>query len=391
MRFSRKPPVIELPGISGAARVDRRTPAAIGRARSGDVLVLAHQDMDRATAQAIAARGVAAVINTRPFISGRYPNLGPELLVDRGVLLVEVDGERWMHEWRDGVVLRVHDGEIHAGEEHLVTGRVLTASVVAAEMEAARTGLVSQLQSFTHNATEFLRREQDLLLHGLGAPGLRTVMTGRPVVVVAPGVDAEQDLRRLRRFIDEQRPVLVGVDVGVELLHRATLRPHLAVVGTEGLAAIDEDEALRRSREVVLHTDRAGRVGGAERLEALGIRPQRFPTDATTEDLALLLAEIGDASVIVCVGTHATLDEFLDRHRPGLASTFLTRLRVGPRLVDARAVPDLYVGRVRLWQLLLVLLVGLLALGVAVAATPVGNEWWLAVRDAVETWVRGLL
>ena len=172
------------------------------------------------------------------------------------------------------------------------------------------------------------------------------------------------------------------------------------VVGEEGLAqgsaagargATVSDEAIRESHEVVLHADRAGRAVGSDRLERLGIRHHTLPASGTSEDVALLLADVRGASLIIAVGTHATLDEFLDRQRAGLASTFLTRLRVGPKLVDAKGVPQLYAGRVRLWHLLAVLLAGLLALGVAIAATPVGQDWWSSVGSDVLDWIRGLL
>lgn len=386
MKFwTRKPPAPELPGTLGTIRVDRRTSAALLRARPGDILVLAHRDLDRETAYAILAREVAAVVNTRPFISGRYPNLGPQVLTDAGVVLIELDDESLVATLRDGRSARVHEDRFLVEEELVATGRVLTSELVAEEMELARTGLVSQLQSFTHNATEFLRREQDVLLHGLGAPTLRIPMAGRPVLVVAGGPDTDRELRGLRRFVAEQRPVVVGVDTGLDALVAARVKTHAAVVGETGLAEVS-DEGLRWAPEVVLHTDRTDRVAGGERLESLGIRPSRFGSEATTEDLALLLADLGEASVVICLGTHATLDEFLDRQRSGLASTFLTRLRLGPRLVDADAVPTLYGGRTRGWQLALVMVVGILALAIAVATTPVGNAWFSDAAHALGDW-----
>jgi uncharacterized membrane-anchored protein len=268
-------------------------------------------------------------------------------------------------------------------------------------MEEARGGLSTQLQSFTHNTTEFLRREQDLLLHGEGAPDLSTRLEGRPVVVVAKGYDYRDDLRRLRRYIKEQRPVLVGVDSGADALIEAGHRPDIVVIGETGLApgnraadvGIVSDKALRGAKEVVLHSDRAGRAVGSDRLERIGVRPLNFSASGTTEDVALLLADLSGASLIVSVGSYATLTEFLDRHRSGLASTFLTRLRVGPKLVDAKGVPQLYAGRVRTWHLIAVLLAGLVALLAAIAGTPVGQEWWHSVQGSLSDatdWFQGL-
>ncbi len=391
MKFpSRQKQDAGLPGTTGTLRVDRRTGTLIRRLKPGDIAVIDHLDLDRANAEALLDRGVVAVVNASPFISGRYPNLGPELLARSGVVLVDNVGAEAFDRLREGVEARIHEGQVLVRDEPVVTGAQLTAEEIGSMMEDARSGLATQLQSFTHNTTEFLRREQDLLLHGEGAPDLGIKLDGRPVVVVVRGYDYREDLRRIKGYIREQRPVLVGVDAGADALLEAGHRPDIVVVGEAGLAptnrgsdrAAVSDKALRGAKEVVVHSDRTGRALGADRLDRLGIRAQNFSASGTSEDVALLLADHGGASLIVSVGTHATLTEFLDRQRSGLASTFLTRLRVGPKLVDAKGVPHLYSGRVRPWHLLAVVLAGVLALAVAVAATPVGQEWW----DAVQAW-----
>ena len=404
MKFpSRQQPTDGLPGITGTARVDRRTSAVVARARPGDVAVIDHLDLDRSHAEALVDAGVVAVVNAASFISGRYPNLGPNLLASAGVVMLDNVGADVLKAVADGSPVRIHDGKVIQGEQVLAEGSLLTADDIAARMEDARGGLATQLQSFTHNTTEFLRREQDLLLHGQGVPDLRVRINGRPVVIVVRGYDFREDLRQLRRFVREQRPVLIGVDAGADALLDAHLRPDVVLVGEQGLgtggsnageqAQKISDKALREAREVVVHADRSGRAIGADRLDRLGVRTQRIAASGTTEDVAMLLADASGASLIIAVGTHATLDEFLDRQRSGLASTFLTRLRVGPKLVDAKGVQQLYAGRVRLWHLGLVLLAGLVALGVAIAATPVGAEWWddlqVALSDLFD-WIQGL-
>jgi uncharacterized membrane-anchored protein len=398
---ARNRPDAGLPGVTGTARTDRRTGHLLRRLRPGDVAVIDHLDLDRATAQSLVDAGVVAVVNASSFISGRYPNLGPELLIRSGVVLLDEVGPEVFRAVRDGAPVRIHDGAVLAGEELLASGRQLTAEDVTALMQDARGGLTTQLQSFTHNTTEFLRREEQLLLHGQGVPEVRAAIRGRPVIVVNRGYEYRADLRRLRRYIREQRPVLVGVDGGADALLEAGHRPDLVVVGERGLAPLDgvpeaervSDKALRSAREVVLHTDRAGRTLGGDRLERLGVRAQTLAATSATQDVALLLADLSGAALIVAVGSHATLNEFLDRNRAGLASTFLTRLRIGPKLVDATSVPLLYSGRVRLWHLGLVLLTGVAALAVAVASTPVGQDWWetlLAALQDLLDWLQGL-
>lgn len=377
----RQRPPAPPPGLIAPARVDRRTPALLARLRPGDVAVLAQVDLDRSTAQALVERRVAAVVNAEPMISGRFPNLGPQVLVDAGVPMVDAVGGDALFRLRDGAELRLLDGEVYVGDELVAAGRVVGAELVREEMERARSGMVAQLDSFTRNSVEFLHREEDLLLHGLGLPRIRTSLTGRPVVVVVRSPDHAAELAGIARFIHEQGAVLVGVQRGADALLEAGLKPDVVVL--DGRA--DEHDApsaksLKAARDVVLRVDRGTGRGSEERFERLGVRPLACETGASPEDVALLLADRGRASVVVGVGLHATLEEFLDRQRPGLASTYLTRLAVGERLVDARTLPVLYSGRVRPRHVLLVLLAGLVAVLAAVAVTPVGQEW---ARDAV--------
>ncbi|HSV37877.1 MAG TPA: putative cytokinetic ring protein SteA [Nocardioidaceae bacterium] len=395
MKFPSRPqPAVEgLPGATGTIRVDRRTSTLLRKLHPGDIAVLDHLDLDRSTADLLVDREVRAVVNSSPFISGRYPNLGPEVLISAGVVLLEGVGPQVFEQVKDGQAGRVHEGVLYVGEQPVARGRELTGDDVSTMMRDARGGLSTQLQSFTHNTTEFLRREQGMLLHGQGVPRLATKIHGRPAVVVVQGFDYRDDLKRLKRFIREQRPVLVGVDSGADALLAVGLKPDLVIAGQNAFSHPGSTQvtpvseaAFRAAGEVVIHSDESGRVIGAERIEKLGVRSKAVSAGGTTEDVALLIADIRGASLIITVGTHATLDEFLDRQREGLASTFLTRLRVGPKLVDAKGVPHLYAGRVRLWHLALVLLAGLMAVAAAVATTPVGQDWW----DSFSDWIQGL-
>ena len=375
MKFAvRSRPAPSLPGVHGPARIHRRTASLLGRLSDGDVAVLDHLDMDRDTAQALVDAGVVAVVNASPMISGRFANLGPALLVEAGLVVVDRAGAEIFDRVKDGTVLRIDGGDVHAGEHLVAAARELTEELVRSEMDKARSGLTAQLESFTHNSTEFLRREQDLLLHGHGVPRTATDMAGRPVVVAVRSHGWEDELRGIRPYVREQRPVLIGVDRGADALASAGHRPDIIVVtgGTDDLPAA---AVLRKARDVVVLVERGAPRGATEQFERLGIRPLRFETTATTEDAALLLASAREASLIVGVGMHATLDEFLDRRRSGLASTFLTRLKLGPDLVDAAALPRLYDGAVRPRHLVGALVAGVLALAAAVSVTPVGQEW----------------
>lgn len=382
---TRTRPEASAPGLTGTARVERRTRALLPRLRPGDIAVLDHLDMDQATAQALVDAGVAAVLNAAPMISGRFPNLGPQILTDAGVLVLDrVEGAFGI---ADASPVRIHDEVVFIRGEAVAMGREVDASTVEREMAQARAGMGSQLESFTHNSAEFLRREEGLLLHGLDLPDPASRIAGRPVVVVAPGRSSRLRLESIKAFVREQNPVLVGVDRGADLILDAGHKPDVVVLSnTAPDAERPTARALRAARDVVVRVDRGSRLH-AEQFERLGVRPLALESSATTEDAALLLLAAEDARLIVGVGLHATLEEVLDRQTPGLAGTYLTRLKMGHLLVDSTSVHLLYSGRVQPRHVFLVLLAGLVALATAVAVTPVGQEWSTAFTD----YLQGLL
>ncbi|MEO6510771.1 MAG: putative cytokinetic ring protein SteA [Nocardioides sp.] len=387
IRPSRRRPSEILPGVHGTARVDRRVAALLPRLRPGDVAVLDVLDLDRPTAQALVDAKVAVVVDTSAAISGRYPNLGPELLAAAGIVLLDQVGGDALIAIKDGSKVRVHDGAVHVGDRAVAVGRELDCAAIEREMTAARQGMVAQLQTFTHTSSEFLRREQDLLLHGIGLPELRTRLAGCPVVVVADARQLVAQRKRLKAFFTEQHPVLVGVDAGADALLDAGYRPQVVVVSAG--AEPPSTKALKGADDVVLVVEPGASRAVTERFERLGARPHRLETTATAQDAALLLAHGADARVIVEVGTQASLEEFLDRGRSGLASTYLTRLAVGSRLVDSAAVPTLYSGKVRPRHLLLALLLCLVAVAAAIASTPVGHDWAVNAQQWITDTVQG--
>ncbi len=376
-------------GVSGHVRLDRRTRTILKRLRPGDIAVIDHVDIDQGSAVALVEAQVAAVINLAPSISGRYPNLGPEILVAAGVVLIDgVDAEIFTA-LSDGDLVRVEDDTIYAGDRAIASGVRQDSASVAAALEASRDGMSSQLEAFAANAVEHLRRDQRLLLDGEGVPTTKTSLRGRQVVVVLRSFDYQQDLRRLKTYIKENNPVLIGVDDGADAVIAAGHRPDIIVTSGEDIS----DQALRCGAEVIAHS-RASNRGVLERLERIGIKHQMFAASGTSEGAAILLAHVGGAELIVMAGAHASLVEFLDKGRSGMASSFLTRAAVGPKLVDAKAVARLYQHRYSAWVVFVFLLVGIAAVLGAIATTPVGQDWydqvgaWLTdVRD----WIEGKL
>ena len=368
------------PGTVGVARLDRRTKELAGRLRPGEIAVIDHVDLDRVSADALVSAGVAAVVNAAPSTSGRYPNLGPEILLTAGVPLLDGVGSSVFGELRDGEAVRL-DGDT-LFDRHgrvLAVGTRQDADSIGAAAARARTGLSTQLEAFAANTMEHLLQERDLLLDGVGVPALRTRLQGRHALLVVRGYDWREDLRALKPYIREFRPVLIGVDAGADVLVEHGYVPDLIVGDLESIS----DDVLRCGAEVVVHAYADGHAPGLQRVQDLGVEAVVFPAAGTSEDVALLLADVAGAELIVAVGTHASLVEFLDEGRQAMASTFLTRLRVGGKLVDATAVARLHRRRISPWSLLLLVLASLLVMAAALAVSSAGRVY---ADLAVDVW-----
>jgi uncharacterized membrane-anchored protein len=375
--------------VVGTVRLDRRTKNLTKRLNPGDIAVIDHVDIDRVSAEALLNCQVGAVVNVAPSVSGRYPNLGPKILVDGGIPLVDDVGSEVFAKLDEGTRARLEGGVLKVGDEIVAKGVEQTTESVEAAMTEARAGLSVQLEAFAANTMEYLKRERDLLLDGVGVPDIETDLEGRHALIVVRGYHYRDDLATLRPYIREYRPVLIGVDGGADALIESGYTPDMIVGDMDSVS----DEALGCGAEIVVHAYRDGRAPGLKRVHELGREAVAFPATGTSEDVAMLLADDKGAAIIVAVGTHNTLLEFLDKGRSGMASTFLTRLRVGSKLVDAKGVSRLYRSRISVSSLLLLVFATLITLAVAFVFSPVGElslTYAGAKWDAFIFWLTGL-
>jgi uncharacterized membrane-anchored protein len=334
----------------------------------GDIALIDHLDIDRVSAEELIVAGAAAVLNCRPSSSGTYPNLGPQLLVEAGILLVDLPDDSLMSVLSDGDPISVRDdGWVIRRGEPLARGDVLDISRVSAETEARRREIGEALERFAHNTIEHMREERELLAGRIGLPRFLTDFRDRSTLVVMRGVGHQRDLRALRPFIRDLRPLLIAVDGGADALLEEGLTPDM-IVGDMDSAS---ERSLRCGAELVVHSYPDGRAPGRHRLDDLGLQFKLVPAPGTSQDLAMLIAAEKGARLIVSVGSQLNLVEFLDRNRRGMSSTFLTRLRIGEILVDAKGVSRLYQPRPGLTPLLVVVTSGLIAVVSIVLATPV--------------------
>jgi uncharacterized membrane-anchored protein len=369
--------------VSGPVRLGRKTKVMVKQLVPGDIAVIDHLDIDRVSAEELIAAGAAAVLNCRASTSGSYPNLGPQLLVEAGVLLVDLPDDALFELLSDGAPVTVlagaegGSGDVQHKGRVLARGEVLDLARVRAETEARRREVGEALERFAHNTIEHMREERELLAGRIEMPRFDTDFRDRPALVVVRGVDHQRDLRALRPFIRDVRPVIVAVDGGAEAVLEAGLTPDMIVGDMDSAGEAALQAAVRGGAELVVHSYSDGRAPGRARLQALGLPFKLVPAPGTSQDVAMLIAAEKGARLIVSVGSQFNLVEFLDRNRRGMSSTFLTRLRIGEILVDAKGVSRLYRPQPGLAPLLVVLLAGVIAMVAVVWLTP-------ALRDVVD-------
>jgi uncharacterized membrane-anchored protein len=349
----------------GVARVDARTKDLAKRVARGEIAIIDHRDIDRVAGESLVSAGVAAVVNANASISGRYPNGGPIRIVQAGIPLLDDVGHDVMHAVLDGDVVELRDGALWLGGEKVASGQVLHLDDIKARMDGARQNIGVELRHFAENTLEYVQREAELTFEPLELPKLRVQIRGRHAVVVVRGHDYRHDLRALRPYIKEYQPVLIAVDGGADALLEIGQRPHIIIGDFDSLS----DRAWNCGAELVHHVHPDGRAPGREELQSRGAQYEEFVAEGMSEDVAMLLAYEAGAALIVAVGTHTTMVEFLDKGRRGMASTFLTRLRLGPALVDAKGVSRLYEGRLRRRDMLLLVASALAAMAVMAIAS----------------------
>jgi uncharacterized membrane-anchored protein len=367
--------------IAGVARVDRKTKRLVTRLRSGDVAVINHADIDRVAAETLVDANPAAVINAAPSTTGRYPNLGPLLLCQAGITLLDDVGSDVMEKITEGQVVTIDGDKILLDGEVIGTGVLQDLGTVDAAIESARANIGPELERFAENTVNYMRQEIELLTGTLDVPDVKVPLTGRHVLIVVRGIDYKEDLGLLRQsgYLNEMRPVLIGVDGGADALMEIGETPDLIIGDFDSVS----EATLRCGAELIVHGYRDGRAPGAERLEQLGLPYTVMAAPGTSEDVAMLLAYEHGAELLVAVGTHNSMVEFLDKGRAGMASTFLVRMKIGSTLVDAKGVSRLYQQSVRTRDLLLMVAAAVLTLVVvAVLSEPVRlvvRAFWLTL------------
>jgi uncharacterized membrane-anchored protein len=369
--------------LHGHARAGVRTKQLVKKLQPGEIAVIRHEDLDEVAAEALIAARVKAVVNTSSFISGRYPNLGPLKLVQAGVVLLDEATPDLLNRVGEGAVVSLIDNLVVQGDRVIGRGQLLQETDIVAKMAGAMLNVRHELEQFVENTLAFAEQEKGFFLGELPQVSLKTPMRERHVLVVVRGPSYKEDLRAIDAYIREMKPVLIGVDGGADALLEAGFRPHLIVGDMDSVS----DAALCSGAEVIVHAYPDGRAPGAERVSRLGVTPLLYPAPGTSEDVAMLIAHEQGAELIAAVGTHSNMIDFLEKGRRGMASTVLTRMRIGNKLVDAKGVSVLYKTSVGWKAACPVILAAMVPIGVLLWLNPLTRSFWRMVYWKVKLFV----
>jgi len=367
--------------------MDRRTKDLVHRIHPGNVAVIDHVDLDRIAAESLLEHGVAAVVNASRSISGRYPNLGPLLLVKAGVVVIDDVGPDVFDRVREGEHVTVEGDTLLLDGEVVAKGTLLDEGSVTQAMDEARRALSATVETFAENTLAYVRREQDLLIDAVRLPELETSFKGRYALVVVRGYHFKDDLHALRGFVREMKPVVIAVDGAADACIAEGIRPDIIFGDMDSVST----RALGCGAELLVHGYTDGAAPGAAVLEALNLPHTVVTAPGTSEDVAMLLAHEQGAELVVTVGSHASAIEMLDKGRKGMASTFLVRMRLGPNLVDAKGVSQLYRTRVRTRDLMLLVGAALFSMTIVSLAVPPMRLFWEGVWDQLTQLIRVVL
>ena len=352
--------------IEAPIKVDKKTKRLAKRLVGGEIAVINHTDIDEVAANSLVEGKIKLVINATQSISGRYPNKGPKILTDKNILIVDNVGQKLFDELKEDEVVEVVNGSIYKNKKLIGSGEVLDKNVVSKKIQMAHENLEQELDKFIDNTIDYAKKEKGLILGEVKIPKMKTDYKGRHVLIVVRGQDYKKDLSAILSYINEMKPILVGVDGGADALLEFGYTPDVIVGDMDSVS----DEALRKAKEIVVHAYTDGRAPGLKRVQDLGLEAITFPAPGTSEDIAMLTAYEYGAELIVALGTHSNMIDFLEKGRPGMASTFLVRLKIGSKLIDAKGVNLLYRSKLKFKYIIALILTGLFPILIAISLSP---------------------
>lgn len=352
--------------INGLIKIDKKTKNLAKRIKPGEIAVINHKDLDEIAAGSLVDKKILAVINADKSISGKYPNIGPLILNDAGIPIIDNVGEDIFNLLSENDRVLIIDNEIYKDGELIKRGKLLTHDIINYKLEESKENLGIELDKFIENTLEYAKKEKYFILGNIEIPNVKTRFKNKHALVVVRGKDYKEDLFTIKQYINDVKPILIGVDGGADALMEFGLIPDIVIGDMDSVS----DEALKRAGEIVVHAYPNGKSPGLERINSLGLDAFIFKAPGTSEDIAMLLAFEKGADLIVAVGTHSSMIDFLEKGRKGMSSTFLVRLKIGSRLIDAKGVNKLYRENFKFSYIFSIIFSALIPLGVIAYFSP---------------------
>lgn len=352
--------------VEANLKKDRKTKKLAKRISAGEIALINHIDIDEVAAKSLVEAKIKLVINAAESISGRYPNMGPTILTSNNILIVDNVGMKVFDILNEDEMIIVEDGRIIRDGEEIGSGQLLNEQVVKEKIKRAYENIGVELDRFIDNTIEYAKKEKGMILGELEIPKMKTKYSGKHVLVVVRGHNYKDDLEAMISYIEEMKPVLVGVDGGADALLEFGYSPDVIVGDMDSVS----DEALKAANEIVVHAYTDGRAPGLARVESLGLEAVVFSAPGTSEDIAMLAAYEYDAELIVALGTHSNMIDFLEKGRKGMASTFLVRLKIGSKLIDARGVSILYKSRLKIKYIVALIMTAIFPVLIVISLSP---------------------
>ncbi|MBF8983028.1 hypothetical protein IZY60_05725 [Lutibacter sp. B2] len=356
--------------INTIVRVDKKTKDLVKRLKQGEAAIINHRDLDEVSAKSLVQCKPSIVINADESISGRYSNLGPEILEKAGIPILDNVGQDVFQSIEDGQLIEINENLIYKDGQCIGSGKILTSELIKIKLKETNKNFQNELDKFIENTLEYARKEKDLMLGSLKIPTVKTKFKNRHTLVVVRGQNYKEDLKAIRSYIKEFNPILIGVDGGGDALMEFGYNPDMIVGDMDSVS----DECLKACNEIVVHAYPNGTAPGLERIEELGLESVVFPAPGTSEDIAMLLAFENETELIVAVGTHSNMVDFLEKGRKGMSSTFLVRLKVGSKLIDAKGVNKLYRESVKMKHLVGLIMGAIIPIFVVGVFSPSGQQ-----------------
>ncbi len=352
--------------IKGIVRLDKKTKALAKRINPGEIAIIKHKDIDEVAAESLVSAKTKLVINMDKSISGKYPNLGPKVLIDANIPILDDVKEDLFKFIKESEEIEVLENEIFKDGQLVGKGQWFTEEIVNYKINEAKNNISIELDKFIENTLDYAKKEKNIILNGISIPTIKTTIKGKYVVVVVRGQNYKEDLSTLQSYIKEEKPVLIGVDGGADALLEFGYKPNIIVGDMDSVS----DEALKKCDEIVVHAYTDGTAPGMERINSLGLSALTIPAPGTSEDIAMLIAYEKGADLIIALGSHSNMIDFLEKGRKGMASTFLVRLKIGSKLIDAKGVNKLYHTGVKLKYVFALVLSALLPILIIAMYSP---------------------